>query len=73
MKKLIMLFAVATFIYGCSGNDSKETHVHDDGTTHEAHEEGENHDNASSQEEFTVGDTTNAHGHDHSEGQDHKH
>ena len=76
MLRLLSILLIAVFTYGCSGNQ-EEKHVHEDGTTHEAHDESKPHEHnegANSQEEFTVGDTTHTEGqgHEHPKG-DHKH
>jgi hypothetical protein len=77
MLRLLSILLIAVFTYGCSGNET-DKHTHDDGTTHEAHDESKPHehtDSLNTQEEFTVGDTTKTedHGHEHPHGDDHNH
>lgn len=73
MKKLLFIGSIcaALFsIYSCNNNSNADTHVHDDGTVHEAHDTTK-----PVQQEFNVADTskkdTSAHTHD--EGKKHTH
>lgn len=79
MKKTFFALAIAGFIYAGCGNQSSEnthehdgnTHVHEDGTVHENHDDME-------QEEFNPGDTSlinpdTAHQHVPGTESDHKH
>lgn len=77
MLRLFAILFIASFTYGCSGNET-EKHTHDDGTIHEAHDESAPHEHSNSpntQEEFTVGDSTktDVQEHDHPHDDDHKH
>lgn len=86
MKKLLVILAIAGFIFTSCANEKKkestDLHTHEDGTTHRNEEH--NHDNTAmpDQESFeveadtTISDTVkevHAHDHDHENGHEHQH
>ena len=86
MKKIFLLIAICGFIFSSCGNTTnKDTHAHDDGTVHEAHEEtGNSAKPAQESFEVTKEDTSTpetdslsrkkeSHSHDHGDGKAHTH
>ena len=74
MKKLLLISSICAamfFIVSCNNDNSKtDTHVHDDGSTHQDHDTTK-----PVQQEFNVGDTTkkDTSAHTHEDGKKHTH
>jgi hypothetical protein len=74
MKKIFfsICLAIGTVSMVACSNAETENHTHDDGSTHADHDTAK-----STQQEFTVGDTTHSDStgkaHSHEDGSEHKH
>ena len=75
MKKIFFSGCLSVLLFSivaCNDNAKTDTHTHDDGTTHAAHDTGK-----PTQEQFNVTDTTHkdttGKGHSHEVGKPHSH